>query len=238
MIDFDIYWKWASVNSGKTVNTLGDQEHLVFECNGEKMTIVNSTGTRKTRSKAGAKRAVKRYTGGETLHGDDRYFAAPFRHWKSAFISPHERNQTRQELDSMRAKSERWILEEIDGQPFFLADRDGRKRIWIDSQSSQTISLPKKAGIYLVYMMDRPNPVYVGMGSNLRQRMRYHFANNKSSDSNSTLKKNLRESGHWNGTQALEKSVRFKIVEVPFGRVELEKFLHDLWGINTSERRR
>ena len=232
--DFDSYWKWALANSGKKVNTLADGGYLCFECQDDKMTIENSQGNRRSCSRDSAKKAVKLFLSGETVQGDDRYFAAPYRHWKSAFKDPDERDRVTRDLEVIRDKYKRWVLEEIEAQPFFLAVKKDNRHAWVDYESRENVGLPSQAGIYLVYHMDHPNPVYIGMAGNLSRRLTYHFSNNRSSDSNSTLKKNMRRDGYWSGESPLELSFRFKVVVVPFGRVELEKYLHELFSVNTA----
>ena len=158
MNDFNHFWEWAVTNSGKTVNTLADGSHLTFKCEGDEMTITNSEGNPRSRTKEGVGKAVSRFNSGETVRDDDRYFAAPYRHWKSAFVSPDERDSVRKSLNTIQTRAQRWILEEIEAQAFFLATRNGNKRIWKDLHSEEVIELSTKAGLYLVYHIDKTNP--------------------------------------------------------------------------------
>ena len=128
----------------------------------------------------------------------------------------------------------------VDQQPF-LRLAPSTSRIGFVDESQASVSLPDGPGLYLCYALDADVPYYVGSGGNLRQRLKYHAGNGASSDRESTLKK--KTTAHFGlsepaGSAFLAEHVRFKVVPVPLGRLEVEFFLHERWQINTAARSR
>lgn len=128
----------------------------------------------------------------------------------------------------------KWADELIPTLPYILAVLVHNRRCWQVQATSEIVTIPTEPGIYLAYPVARNTAVYVGATSDLCRRLTYHTADSVSSHKNSTLKKNLRRDGLWDGKTALEKCVRFRYFTVSFGRTEIEEYLHKKYKINTS----
>ncbi len=128
-----------------------------------------------------------------------------------------------------------WFLGELETAPFCHVEPTGRAKGMVYLSEGERFRLPTGAGIYVVYPKEENVPVYAGEGSNLRQRVEYHFSESKSAKKFSTLKKKLLKKGFKIDAPTHE-LVRFKFVAVPFGRKEIEGLFHAKHGINTKER--
>lgn len=143
----------------------------------------------------------------------------------------------RQELEAFSKNAFAWFLNELADAPFCHVESTGRaKGKWVYVRDGCPFRLSTEPGIYVVYPKNELNPVYVGEGGNLRQRVEYHFSESESAKKSSTLKKALRKKGY-SSHVATHELVRFKHVIVPFGRKEIEEFLHAKYEINTKEKR-
>ena len=142
------------------------------------------------------------------------------------------------ELETAKEQTWAWALNQLEKLPFVVAtDGRGRKR-WVNQDDKSTIDLPEQPGIYLIYQGEIEVPIYIGESKNLKQRLNYHFSENSSSNQSSTLKKNLRRSGHLNDNQSLRDVVRVRFFPIAFGRVEIEELLHRRFKINTARRKK
>lgn len=143
----------------------------------------------------------------------------------------------RQELEALSESVLTWFLNELAVAPFCHVEPSGKaKGKWTYFRDGHPFRLSNEPGIYVVYPKNESNPVYVGEGGNLRQRVEYHFSESASAKQSSTLKKTLRKKGYAEHISTHE-LVRFKHVIVPFGRKEIEEFLHAKYKINTKSKR-
>lgn len=108
-------------------------------------------------------------------------------------------------------------------QPEFISD-------------NSLISMPHASGVYLVYRRDEDFPFYCGEADSLSARVSFHFKDCPSVRDFSTLKKSLSEKRR--DLQSMCDDLRLRIVEVPFGRNDVEEYLHAKYKINTKKMRK
>lgn len=101
-------------------------------------------------------------------------------------------------------------------------------------QNDAQIKLPEASGVYLVYRTNEETPFYCGEADNLNNRVSFHFKDSPSVRNFSTLKKTLPELQR--GLEEMSYCLRLRMVEVPFGRNDVEEYLHREYGINTKKR--
>jgi hypothetical protein len=143
----------------------------------------------------------------------------------------------RNQLEKLPGDAFEWFLKELAAAPFCHVELAGKaKGKFRYVSEGRPFDLPVKSGIYVVYPKNAEEPIYAGEGSNLGQRVKYHFSESKSANKYSTLKKKLQKKGFPPGAPS-HQLVRFKHVTVPFGRKEIEQMFHAKYGINTKERR-
>jgi len=102
-------------------------------------------------------------------------------------------------------------------------------------QDNKLISLPSQSGIYLIYRKNNDVPFYCGEADNLKNRVTFHFKDCPSVRNFSTLKKALPDECRdlfW-----MSENLRLRIVDIPFGRNDVEEYLHKEYGINTKKNR-
>ena len=126
-----------------------------------------------------------------------------------------------------------WATSLIPTLSFIIATSPFGRRQWQEQQTNKVVSIPSESGIYLVYPLTLDIPVYIGEASDLCRRVTYHFAESKSSDNESTLKKNLRRDGHYT-SGSLSSIFRIRILPLSFGRTEIEEHLHAAHKVNTG----
>ncbi len=137
-------------------------------------------------------------------------------------------------LQQIKLDATAWIDSLLPTLPFLVAIKDGGRRGWQDASTKKLVTLPEAPGIYIVYPLTNDVPVYIGEASNLRRRLTYHFAESLSSNRASTLKKNLRRDGTYDDGP-IAQICRLRYVEVPFGRTEIEEYLHTKFRVNTKQ---
>ena len=172
---------------------------------------------------------------------------------------PMDKAQLDRKLLDLRQQYFDAVVLDIKAQQFFRL-APSSSRIDFAYETGGSFALPEEPGLYLCYGLeattpeadtpeanapeaDTPEanaPYYVGSGGNLRQRLKYHAGNGASSDGFSTLKK--KTTAHFDlaepaSSAFLAEHVQFKVVTIPLGRLEVEFFLHERWGINTKARR-
>jgi hypothetical protein len=107
--------------------------------------------------------------------------------------------------------------------------------VFIDKFGGLIENFPEGSGIYLVYRKERGKPFYCGEADNLRKRVSFHFKDSKSIRNFSTLKCKLPKSER--RLLSMSKKLKLRVITVPFGRKDVESFLHDRYKINTKSRR-
>ncbi len=116
------------------------------------------------------------------------------------------------------------------------SDAPSRKHFYpIFYRNGTPMEVPRTAGIYLIYRIEEDQPLYCGESRNLYARIEYHFSDDPDAIRNSTLKKYFSEERK--GLIAMSEDLRFRFVEVPFGRKDFEEFLHEHYQINTRKKK-
>ena len=142
-------------------------------------------------------------------------------------------------LESVKPDAYAWFKDQLSKAPHcsVRVATAGRRKFEF-FRNGGVFRLPPNAGIYVVYALsdqDCEPPIYAGESSNLRQRVEYHFSESATAKKNSTLKKTLKKNG-LSADKPTHELIRFKYVEVPFGRKEIELMVHDEHGINTKDK--
>ena len=139
-------------------------------------------------------------------------------------------------LLTTKCEAFKWAGSLIPGLPFIIRVSVNSSNQWQKQQEIETaVNIPPAPGIYLVYRLDKDTPVYIGGASNLHRRLAFHFTDSASSNNASTLKQYLRKDRLWDGKTPISRCFRFRFFEVPFGRNEIEQFLHMEYKVNTGK---
>ena len=132
-------------------------------------------------------------------------------------------------LKDVRAKMRKWALKVLDKAKSIEVEwsyTGGRNsvRFHVDDEE---ISLPKSAGVYVLYAKASSSPVYVGEASNLHMRMRNHcFAKGSSVFRRRWVPPWLRSLRKKDDEQSISRfiseRIQLRYLDVPFERRELE----------------
>jgi hypothetical protein len=116
------------------------------------------------------------------------------------------------------------------------SDAPSRKHFYpVFHRDGVPVDVPPAAGIYLIYRKHEDRPFYCGESRSLYRRIEYHFSDDPNAIRDSTLKKYFSEDRK--GLVAMSKDLRFRFVEVPFGRRDFEEFLHEHYQLNTRKKK-
>lgn len=116
------------------------------------------------------------------------------------------------------------------------SDTPSRKHFYpIFYRDELPVEVPRLAGVYLIYRTSEDRPFYCGESRSLYHRIEYHFSDDHDAIRDSTLKKYLNEKRK--DLAAMAEDLRFRFVEVPFGRNDFEEFLHEHYRINTRKKK-
>jgi hypothetical protein len=130
----------------------------------------------------------------------------------------------------------RAVLDHLNQQKPIIASLSDRSRLSFQIGKNKQ-SIPSAPGVYVFLNSKSMTPIYAGEAGDLRQRVSYHCRNNKDSNQYSTLKKLLRTlhpSTTVDGVFVCQHYV-IKYATIPFGRKEVEAYLHQEWQLNTKK---
>lgn len=130
------------------------------------------------------------------------------------------------------------VLKEIESQPDIFVEVSKHKikgycqPVFVDDKQRKA-KLPEEAGVYLVYRKTEQLPFYCGEADKLCNRVSFHFKDSVTARNTSTLKKKLPE--HERGLGSMSDRLKIRYTTIPFGRKDVEEYLHRTYKINTKK---
>lgn len=141
-------------------------------------------------------------------------------------------------LKSVRTETHKWAVQAlgkavpVEIEWSYTGGRNG-VRFRVDGEE---ISLPRTAGVYVLYAKTSSTPVYVGESGSLHRRMRNHcFAKGSSVFRKRWVARWLKSLGKKHDEQSISRfiseMIQLRYLSIPFGRRELEDDLKHTYDV-------